>query len=161
MQREHPWLNIYKEARAYLPHIILPTSVLDFHVVIYMLWRTLRIQTTEHMHCKENNINWNEFLSYNSQHLNFTWRMSFTLCSSSFLLIILAVSSFIIVGISSEVMRASARPSHSPTWPRSPGNPESSSHSQSWSYKNYFMKFSYSLPQDTNHYRLPTLASFL
>jgi len=56
-----------------------------------------------------------------------------TLCSSSFLLIILAVSSFIIVGISSEAIRASARPSHSPTWPRSPGSPESSSHSQWWS----------------------------
>jgi hypothetical protein len=35
MQRKHAWLNIHKQARAYLPHITLLTSVLDFHVVMH------------------------------------------------------------------------------------------------------------------------------
>lgn len=106
---------------------------------IYMLWHTARIRSSLNICNAKRIIAAVTLTGINiPQYSNVNLRMGFTLCSSSFRLIILAVSSFIIVGISSEAMRASACPSQSPTWPRSPCNPESSSHSQWWSYKNYF-----------------------
>jgi hypothetical protein len=118
-----------------LPHIISPISVPH----------NKDKGITEHTHCKTITVAVKLlqliFLSYEGPYLDLNLGMGFTLWSSSLRLIMLAVSSFIAVGISSEAMRASARPNQSPAWPRSPGNPESSSHSQWRSYNNYFMIF--------------------